>query len=295
MSVTVNGNTYLPSADGKIYGQYPLGDAPSSNANVYVDSFESQDLTGSAATVDTGNFTWESSNTVNIVYQDGETPKSVWPAIFDGAGGNDWTAKDQTYSLLFDYSGGANQSEQRFSLDPVNEIWFRYWVRVPENFQHGNASPTNNKFFAIWMNAEADYSSGGEGSTVAWEFWNDGSGGSDISFHYSDNTYTVMGPHLQSTPFITYPNDQGRWMQVVVHVKAATTTESGDGVIGFYRRWEDEPSFTQLHYTNTADIGIPSGKAGWSWGYFMGYSNPAYTENTFWLVDSVEVSTESLL
>ena len=28
MSVTVNGNTYLPSADGKIYGQYPLGDAP---------------------------------------------------------------------------------------------------------------------------------------------------------------------------------------------------------------------------------------------------------------------------
>lgn len=28
MSVTVNGNTYLASADGKIYGQYPLGDAP---------------------------------------------------------------------------------------------------------------------------------------------------------------------------------------------------------------------------------------------------------------------------
>jgi len=27
MSVIVNGNTYLPSADGKIYGQYPLGDA----------------------------------------------------------------------------------------------------------------------------------------------------------------------------------------------------------------------------------------------------------------------------
>lgn len=26
--VTVNGATYLPSADGKIYGQYPLGDAP---------------------------------------------------------------------------------------------------------------------------------------------------------------------------------------------------------------------------------------------------------------------------
>jgi len=28
MSVIVNGNTYLPSADGKIYGQYPAGDAP---------------------------------------------------------------------------------------------------------------------------------------------------------------------------------------------------------------------------------------------------------------------------
>jgi hypothetical protein len=31
MSVTVNGNTYLASADGKIYGQYPLGDAPVSS------------------------------------------------------------------------------------------------------------------------------------------------------------------------------------------------------------------------------------------------------------------------
>jgi hypothetical protein len=32
MSVTVNGITYLPSADGKIYGQYPLGDAPAAGA-----------------------------------------------------------------------------------------------------------------------------------------------------------------------------------------------------------------------------------------------------------------------
>ena len=30
--VIVNGNTYIPSADGKIYGQYPLGDAPTGSA-----------------------------------------------------------------------------------------------------------------------------------------------------------------------------------------------------------------------------------------------------------------------
>jgi len=28
VSVIVNGNPYLASADGKIYGKYPLGDAP---------------------------------------------------------------------------------------------------------------------------------------------------------------------------------------------------------------------------------------------------------------------------
>jgi hypothetical protein len=200
---------------------------------------------------------------------------------------------DTAYGLHFRYNAGSNWSEKRFDLgNPHRELWVRYWIKVPDNFKHGSGSPHNNKFFAIWMDG---YSSQGEGPTVFWNYWRS-SGGSNLTVSYSRGQRTVSGGNHQSTPFIRYPADQGRWMQVVLRVKAATNRSSNDGIIQTYRRWENEDSFTKIHELTNANIAAPpSGPNGWKNGYIMGYANAAFAERTIWVVDEIEFSNSNLL
>jgi hypothetical protein len=294
MSVTVNGNTYLASADGKIYGQYPAGDAPLPSADLFLDSFEDSTMevgTVRNSPVNTVNFTWAALNQTTLVTGPPGANSEVYPSTVVVNDGRDWTAKDGSNSLRFNYPSGNHQSEQRFAFDANDDLWIRFWARVPTNFQHGSTNPTNNKFFAIWMD---DYSTGGAGSTVTWEFWNDGSDGSQMSVHYSEGNNTSLGPHLQQTDFITYPTDQGRWMQVVIHVKTETSDGADDGVIEMWRRW-DNGSFVKYHDITNAGLKVPPSPLGWAAGYFMGWSNPSYSADTEWLIDKIEFGTESLI
>jgi hypothetical protein len=194
-------------------------------------------------------------------------------------------------ALKFTYLAGEYHSEQRFDLATAYpDIWIRYWLQVPTNFKHVSA---NSKLFALWMD---EYSAKGLGPTVIWEFWPDGSNGSQLAVHYAPGNYTVSNEHVQHKQFITYPADQGRWMQIVLHVRAATGPGAKNGLIETYRRWANESTFSKLHYLNTADISMPaSGPLGWKAGYFMGWSNGAYTSDTFWYVNDVELSNSSLI
>lgn len=194
-------------------------------------------------------------------------------------------------ALKFTYLAGEYFSEQRFTLAKAYpDIWIRYWLQVPTNFKHTYA---NNKLFALWMD---DYSARGLGPTIAWEFWPDGSNGSELAVHYAPGNYTGGNEHVQHKQFITYPADQGRWMQVVLHVRAATGPGTKNGLIETYRRWANESTFVKLHHLDTADISMPStGPFGWKSGYFMGWSNSGYASDTFWYVNDIELSNSSLL
>lgn len=260
------------------------------------ESFETGDLSAGQG----AGFSWSGINRTSLVKQDpalGNTVvfnKNGMVQVAQGAGKN-WTAKDGQISLRFDFPAGkGGWAEQRFSLDaPQTELWTRYWLRVPANFKHSSNSPSNNKLFALWMD---NYSSKGAGPTVIWEFWNDGSNGSNLAYHYSPGGHRTAGSHKQRKPFIQYPVDQGRWMQIVMHVKAASGPSMKDGVIQLYRRWADEASFTLLHDDQNADIAAPAqGPYGWQAGYFMGWSNPGYAEATEWLLDDLIISNTSLL
>jgi hypothetical protein len=259
------------------------------------DSFESGDLSAGQ----TGELVWESTNRTSLVKRDPQLGDMV---IFNGSGAvellesdKDWRAKDGQVSMRFDFKAGKNAwAEQRFSLQTAQpEIWIRYWLRVPTNFQHVAGNPSNHKLLALWMD---DYSSKGAGPSVIWEFWSDGNGGSELAYHYSPGGHRVAGAHKQQKPFISYPADRGRWMQIAMHVKAASSASANDGVIRLYRRWDDEKDFTLLHDDTSADIAAPtSGPFGWKAGYFMGWSNPGYQEPTEWLLDDVALSGSSLL
>lgn len=203
--------------------------------------------------------------------------------------------KTGTKSLRFRYPAGANTSaEERFAFSaPHNEVWVRYWLKVPTNFEHTAPEPhwpTNNKLFALWMD---DYSAHGMGPSVIWEYWDNGKGGSDLAVHYSEGNKTGAGPHLQLKPFIDSTTDKGRWMQIVLHVKAATINNAGtsnnDGLIETYRKWDGDSAYVKLHQVTQVNIAPPAtGPNGWKAGYFMGWSNPGFRAQTDFYIDDIE-------
>lgn len=262
---------------------------------IYRDSFESADLSGSSV------FNWGGTNRTSLVKRDSDLGDLI---VYNGTGrveiqqgfDHQWRAQDGEISMRFRYPPGVNFAEQRFGLDSAYpEIWVSYWLKVPISFRHSSKSPSNNKLFTMWMDG---YEGNGDGPTVVWEFWNNGSDGSNLAYRYLSSVTDgrLSTPHRQQTPFIQYPDDQGRWMQIVVHLNAATDASSNDGTIQLYRRWSSQSSFDLLHNDQNADIAIPSGGPnGWKAGYFMGWSNPAYEEDTEWLMDDVVFSRSSLI
>ena len=267
--------------------------SPTSTPNLFSDGFESVDLSASAAAINTINFAWTAADRSSILHQAGASAWRDYPVIYieEYTDGRDVTAKNGIYSMGIEYAATVNQAEQRYIHDQQNEIWLRYWVRVPENYSHGTISggATNNKFHAFWMDG---YIQEGTGATVVWSLEDAGGGNSDLYFGH-----TLAGggetSALQATPFIDVTTDRGRWMQMCLHVVFGTEAGS-DSTIETYRRWDGESSFTQLHTTSTANL-TKGTSAGWGGGYFNGYANGAYAIDQWWLIDTVEMSTGSLL
>ncbi len=252
----------------------------------FIEDFESGDFSGTNAE----GFHWKQTNRTSIVTSESVVNNGA-PVDVPIPEGRNWNPKNGRHSLRFRYPAQDFMSEQRFGLSVAHpELWVKYWLRVPTNYKHTTITPSNSKLFAIWMDA---YSDKGVGATVIWEFWGNGSG-SELAFHYSKGGEIGHdGPHIQHVPFIS-EEDKGRWMQLIFHVKAASSFEANDGVIQLWRRWEDEPAFTKYHELLDADIGFADVK-GWRDGYLMGWSNSGYIENTEWLIDDIVFSDKSLV
>jgi hypothetical protein len=253
---------------------------------LFVDSFESGDM---SATNEDG-FSWGNNNRTSVVTAEGEVYNN---GKTGGAipSGKDWEPKDGQHSLRFRYPAGEPWAEQRFNLGGAYpEIWIKYWLRVPVNYQHG---PGNYKFLSLWMDG---YNSSA-GGKIVWELWpTDIPGDSVLAFSSSaGNAAGDSGPK-QHTPFINASEDRGKWMEIVIHAKTSSGGEPNNGVIELWRRWEGEESYTQFHKKTDATLAIPvGGPDGWNGGFLMGWANNSYSEETEWLLDSFEMSISSLL
>ena len=239
-------------------------------------------------------FSWASVNRTSIVTQDiTDGAVVVYPNNIIVGPSRNWTSKDQDYSLRFRYPAGEAMAEQRFTLGaPRNELWIRYWIRVPVNFSFESGG-TPNKFFSIWFDG---YEGAGDGSTVwlCMEKFNTNS--ASLWFTYTIGNYTGSTAPKQTTPFIDVPADRERWMQIVFHVKAESSPGAGDGIIETYRRWDGDTSFSKLHEMLNAPLKIATaGPNGFSAGYIMGWANAAYSTDTEWLLDDFTISDTSLL
>jgi hypothetical protein len=257
---------------------------------LFFDSFESGDMSGT----NEDGFNWAPNNKTSVVTAE----RVVWnngPITSNFSGDRDWTPKHGQHSLRFAYQPNAEWTEQKFNLGgSYPEVWLKYWIRVPFNYEHGSTSPNNHKFFSIYMDA---YSGKGNGATVFWNFWRDPDGGSSITVAWNEGGQQPSGGQTQSTKFINVPEDRGRWMEVLFQVKASSSDGLSDGEIRFWRRWESDLAFKKIHEVTNANLQVPvTGNAsnGWHQGYLMGWANAPYHELTEWLIDDFTISETPL-
>jgi hypothetical protein len=281
---------------------------------IFSDSFEDSDFLEADP-----YFSWSRSNVVKISSVSktlGETSFKGISYLRDGFGGEPeeialnlkpipipsygtMKEKGQSNEFAMDikYNKDGNWSELRFDLGkPYKDLWVRYWLRVPTNFEHKDpgSAASNNKLFAIYMD---DYSQKGTGATMVWEYWRANDNISELAWHYRDVPTDINTGHAQRFEFIDKSRDRGRWMQIALHVKTSSSNGTPDGVVELYRRWSDEAEFTLHHQSTTSTFSLPedSAFAGWRKGYFMGWANSGWDEETHWLIDGVEFSETELL
>ena len=296
-----SGNTGTATANLTIQEAAAQGQFPTPGA-LFSDGFESGDL----STTNSEGFVWTDRAWTYIVTENPQCAASspgTPTIIYDGAvvcdtsippsGGGNWRAYTGDNSLRFYYAAGQDISEQRFVTGaPHLELWVKLTLRIPTNYIHPSVNPSNRKLAAFWMDG---YEANGDGPTIIWEFWDDGNNGSNLSFHYSVGGYTITGLHRQYTPFITYPDDQGKWIDLIFHMKAASARGANDGVIELWKRRDTESTYSKIHELYTADIAPPpGGPNGWAAGYLMGWANRNYDEDTEWLMDNVEFAATNL-
>jgi hypothetical protein len=282
--------------------RFPLG---SVLADIrFFDDFESARMNSTTILALPSNldgFTWNDNNKTRVVKDEWDLDPSggreVWHnGVIDiFSAGADWRTKSGLNSLLFRYLPNEYMTEQRFSFNTAyREVWVRYWIRIPNNF---NLSPTgsNNKWFIVW----AGPYSGGDGASCLWEIRPETSGGQTIGAyiytHVNQPGIGFSSALEQVNGFIRIPEDRGRWMQVVYQVKYSSTNDTYDGLFRMWRRWDGDPSLTLIHEKTNLMYRPAEGAPGLEAGYIMGWANNPYAETTEFLVDDFTVSTTSLL
>jgi hypothetical protein len=273
--------------------QAALSTAPAGDV-VFFDDFESGELVSRGR-----GFRWNNSNRASIVRRDGCAVWNNRPIENCGASAfsDTWEGAPESggnHALRFRYPAGQEEAEQRFTIGSAHpEMWASWWMRVPVNFEHLSVRNPNNKLFMFWMD---DYSDKGDGSTVGMEFRPNGEGGSNWYVKVSPGGNVTLRGDQGSTPFIAYPGDQGRWMKIVVRMKAESSEGAADGIVQVWRRWEGQNSFALTHDLNAQPIRLPAeGPRGFSAGYLMGWANSTYGEDTEFLLDNFTLSTTTLL
>ncbi|MFV1965409.1 MAG: hypothetical protein ACC628_08300 [Pirellulaceae bacterium] len=246
----------------------------------FQDGFESADMSATSAT----GFKWGPSNATSVV----TAMKVVWnnkARDIPIPKGRDWQPKTGKHSLRTSYGDGKPWAEQRFQVGkPRRELWMRFWIRIPLNYEHlDSRGHDNGKWLALWMD---DYSEKGNGPTIVGSLERTKDGNTDLQMTWSVGGHKVTTPRSKRVRLITVPDDRGRWMPFVLHAKAATKAGSKNGVIEIWRRWEKEDRFTKLDGVADADIAPPAGgPEGWQHGYLLGYVNSPFKERTEFLMD----------
>ena len=319
-AVNAVGNSAYATANGLT--TVPAG--PTSTPNLFRDDFEDGTMEVNSirgVALNTNDFQWAGNNRTSLVTMEPQlfspshcdvTHVSGEPtAIYNSAlicsgpqspaGGGDWAADSGNVSLRFRFPGepaqigtGETLAEQYWSMpiaSGVSDYWIRYRVRVPVNYVN-DLTNANSKFLAIFMNTY-----GGIGAGAVWNMRPKGDTGSYLTVAEANgNQQPSAGSNGETTigDLINVPADRGAWITMVMRFKAATSDGANDGEIHTYHMKSGQTTFTEMTALTGLNTYVAGGLAGIRGGYFQG-SHKGYQDDTEWLMDTVEMSSGSLI
>lgn len=190
-------------------------------------------------------------------------------------------ARSGKYSLKFTFGGGGSSddawSEQRFKLGgQYKEVWFKYDLYIPDNFEHRSVSPSNNKFLALYA---APYTENGFESNFSTS--SNGSGGSNLGMHYekseSSSDEKVLYP-ASGKSFLT-ADDRGKWVTIKVHLKVPSANFANDGVM---QLWKNDAPVIDVR--NLDNYGLVKNYIDEI--YILGWSNSGFNQTTSFYLDN---------
>lgn len=187
-----------------------------------------------------------------------------------------------------DSLGKDSSAEQRFNMGRyLSGYWVDYMLYVPANFVHRAESPNNNKFFMTWRDTYSDATGGTW--RVGYEYQGTSSTLRPMSSRWDLNSWTSGGlnhPQL-GAPFFggTGPLKLGQWNRVRLQFRAASSRTASDGIM---RMWVNNALFAELttgRFHNFYDTPVDAVLRN---GYFFGWSNSGFTEETVFFIDDVK-------
>lgn len=181
-----------------------------------------------------------------------------------------------------------SNAEQRFNLGRyLAEYWVDYMLYIPSNFVQRNDLPNNNKFFMTWRDTYSDVTGGTW--RIGYEYQGTDSRIRPMSSRWDLNSWTDGGlNHPQNgAPFIggSGPMKIGQWNRVRLQFRAASSRTAADGVM---RMWINDSLFAEMtngkfhnFYATPVDAVLRN-------GYFMGWSNSGFAQETVFFIDDVK-------
>lgn len=188
-------------------------------------------------------------------------------------------AKDGAYSARFFYparpDGGDGWSELRFDLgNYYNELAIQFDLYIPANYEHRNSDgPDNNKFFRLWSETYNDK------EKVGASIMPQGSGESRIGSDYRKTAAKGVSTAIVSANDFITSKDYGKWVKIVIYIKAATDTNNF--ILKIYKNGA-------LHLSDSHNNNYVAGTQGYRRGYLLGWSNSGFNQDTVFYIDNVK-------
>ena len=230
-------------------------------------------------------------------FESGDRSSPSGTGTWDGSGADVTVAttnpKTGSYSLKLVHGPDAEEedsdTERRFFLeDNYSDVWVQYDLYIPSNYTHRTQTGSANNKFLLHM-WEGDY--GTPVVAIGIEVWPDGTGDSYASVHeFAPNDPGHIhnsDPAWNIDEFIT-AYDKGKWMQVVVHMKYATSAND-DGVVEI---WKTPSGGSKTKVFDKTDMAIyTASQTGFDTAYLFGAANSGFAAETILYIDNIIVAT----
>jgi polysaccharide lyase-like protein len=194
-------------------------------------------------------------------------------------------ASSGAYSAKFTFAGSSSLdadafAELRFSLGKVYpELWVKYKMYIPSNYKHRNANGSdNNKMIRLWGISYNDWEKVG---ACTWP----NSAYSLLQGDWDWPKKGLIGPYGEEYANFIDANDLGKWVEVIVHAKAATATQKGT-----LQFWKNGTLI--INNLGTVDNYYEGGAHGYRYGYLLGWANSGFTQTTYIYIDDVVFGTQ---